>query len=332
MAKKNQLLDLRTYKQSNRVAYASYDFTGMQSKVFAYIIYQLQEIINQQLKNNISVSQLSLFKEDKNVEIKIALKEFAGANNYKSVIESIRSMSNCWIKFPETRGADGMVYEREKVLISGLSFTNDKNTKIVVIEVDKVVAERIVDVKTGYTKLSCEIIMRAKNKYTPRIYQLICRWRDKSGFKIKYSELRDMLLLPEDKYKEWKDFKKRIIKDVQAELNPVDGILKSDVWFEVEMEKQENAQYLNFKILTPEIMTNLNNKRDYILELLRIHFGYTENDYKPISKLLITPDLYQDVLTKLIQLKEDMAGHKDISNAPAYVNTSLLNEFKGHLK
>lgn len=75
-----------------------------------------------------------------------------------------------------------------------------------VVEIEKEVAKRLMEteknergIPINYTRLAYEIIMRSKNKYTPRIYEMISSWKKKGGFVIALDEFRSPLMLG-DKY------------------------------------------------------------------------------------------------------------------------------------
>lgn len=315
-------------KQPNKVTYASYDYSAVQQKVFAFIMLYLQDSINQLFVNkSLQVNQLSLFKDDSKVEITLVLSNFCNSANYKEFIQSVRLMASALIKFPDRKGSNGLIYGGEGHLISSIHYPKVKHKKEILICLDKAVVEDLLIIKNGYTRFSYEIILTAKNKYTGRIYQLICRWRDTGGFRLKYSDLRSMLSIDEDKYKTWKDFKKRVIVPVQAELTE-----RADVWFEVELEKGENSKYLNFKVITSEQMAVLNKKKDSIMELLKHHFGYSVEDYKDISVYLLRPHIFNDLHLKLIDLFEIIKLNNSIKHIPSYINAAIIKEFKGRLK
>lgn len=318
---------LTSMKQPNKVTYASYDYTLIQQKVLTYIIYYLQQSINEQVKNKINVSQLDLFKNTDKIQIPLILRDFATHGNYKHVIDSVKLMASTLIKFPEKRDKNGITYYNEGHLISNILTPKVSYKKEIIVLIDKDVATDILNVERGFTRFAFEISFNTKNKYTGRIYQIICRWRDTGGFRMKYSELRDTLGIDDNKYKDWSDFKKRVIKDVQLELNE-----RADVWFEVEMEKGEDGQYLNFKVITSELMSVYKKQKEQILTILKVHLGYNESDYKSISIYLLKPHLYIDLMQKLIQLAEHVKSNNEIASIPAYVNASIIKEFKHRLK
>lgn len=93
-----------------------------------------------------------------------------------------------------------------------------------VVEIEKEVAKRLMEteknergIPINYTRLAYEIIMRSKNKYTPRIYEMISSWKKKGGFVIALDEFRSRLMLG-DKYTTYKDLKARVIKPAYDEL------------------------------------------------------------------------------------------------------------------
>src|ERR1035437_4880301 len=135
----------------------------------------------------------------------------------------------------------------------------------------------------GYTNFAYEIAFNAKNKYSARIYQLISRWKDKGGFKMSIDEFRDWLVLG-DKYTNFAQLKRRIIDPAYKELYK-----KADTWFEVaKVEKEGKAvKYLHFKIITVEELGTFNKKKDQILNMLKMHFGFTADHITKVMPVLM---------------------------------------------
>ncbi len=332
MAKKNypMLPQISTIiRQPNRVTNAKYDYTLLQQKVLSYIMKELQGHIQFQLANKVSYQQLALFSEDNKVEIKIVLKDIAKHHqDYDTIIDSIRDIRTVEINFP-VKDQAGKRFIKYTSLLSDVIVPEDrKHVKEVFVTLEKSVAKELLNIQEGHTKYVYEIISKSTCKYTPKVYTYICRWRDKGGVKILYSEFREMLGIAPDKYKEWKDFKKRVINEVQAELTE-----KADVWFEVELEKTNQERYLAFKIITSEDLQMLNTKRDAVMELLRHHFYFKENHFKAVAIYLIRPNVYQDLFEKLISLRDYMSQNgANIKDVPAYVIKSIQKDFKHRVK
>jgi len=82
----------------------------------------------------------------------------------------------------------------------------------VTLLIDKKIAASLVDVQNqGFTKYLKEVVMKAQNKYTIKIYLLISSWKSKGGFFMSMEEFREYLMI-KNKYKYFKDLLKRVIR------------------------------------------------------------------------------------------------------------------------
>jgi plasmid replication initiation protein len=104
---------------------------------------------------------------------------------------------------------------------------------------------------------------------------LISSWKSKGGFTISIADFREMLMLG-DKYPTYKDLKARVIKPAQDEL-----FEKADCWFncntrDFEIRKGRTVTQLHFKVIVPDLKQLKEVKKQKIIEMLRIHFGFKE--------------------------------------------------------
>jgi len=226
---------------------------------------------------------------------------------------------------------DRIVY---KGLLSADIPADSKGSGIIEIEIDKRVAKLLIDIEqnkvgqpVNYTRYVYEIAQNATNKYTSRIYKLICSWRKKGGFTISLDEFRKWIGI-EDKYKYYTDIKKNILIPVQEEL-----FEKADCWFNCNSEEFVTKQghsitHLNFKIITPELIEEEEKRRDYIFHLLRTHFKFEDRHIDQIRPLFQKAKTV-DILMKITALREYYLDNiTKIADVTGYVIKSLQNEFE----
>jgi plasmid replication initiation protein len=206
------------------------------------------------------------------------------------------------------------------------------------VEIDKRIAKLLIDIEQNqfgqpinYTRFLYSIAQSAKNKYTSRIYKLICSWRKKGGFVISLDNFREQLGI-DSKYKYYNDIRKHILVPVQEEL-----FEKADCWFNCNSEdfitKQGNTvTHLNFKVITPELIKEDSEKKEYVYYLLRTHFKFEDKHIEQITHIFNQASI-NDILLKIMQLNDLYSKDTSkITDITGYVLKSLLNEFENPLK
>lgn len=320
-------------KQPNRVTNARYDYTLQQQKAFFIILREMQDYMDAQLKNPKGSLQLALFNPgDKSIEIRLPLKSITKKPyEYKELIKTFDELRKVSIQFPY-KDEKGISYVLHTGLIERFALPDavNQNTsgkkkyrKDIIIWINKGMAEQLVKLDAGYTRFQLEVAMSAKCKYTPRIYQLISKWKDKGVYIMKIEEFREWLVL-EDKYQEYKDLKKWILNPVYNEL-----FQKADVWFDFErIMEGKTVSALKFTILSNETLKAADAQRDNVVNMLKLHFFFTSADVDKIRYIIDKPQLVPHLYTKLIDLHEYLSTNKGIVDRPAYTLTTLKNAFK----
>lgn len=330
------LPSLRNYMfQPNRVTNAVYDYSLIQEKIFNAVMFRLQDAIKLSLKGN-DYKQLTLFKEfenDNQIKLSIPLKEISIPQHYKYVKDSIKQLASIVVEIPYT---DKKTNEK-RLKISGLLEADipveSNRSSSVDIFINKDIAHLLIEIEQNqfgqpvqYTRFIYEIAQNATNKYTSRIYKLICSWRKKGGFTISLEEFKEQLGI-ESKYKYFNDIKKRILLPVQEEL-----FEKADCWFNCNsndfITKQGNTvTHLNFKVITPELIEEDSRRKDYALNLLRTHFKFGDRHIEQVKPIFDNASMPK-ILEKIIQLRTYYSENvTKIGDITSYVITALLNEF-----
>ena len=339
--------------QPNRVTYSQGKlrnrdggFSLMQSRILITLIKELQEAVLASM-NGKDWQQLNLFfsKDCNLIRVPIRLKDIAHPRQYKEVYEAALDLATASIRLPSSINKKyyciATLFPRVELpqIIEGNS--------IMYVEIFKDAARKLIEIdrtsndRPGYfTRYLYEVAMSAKNKYTYKIYMIISSWKQKGGFKISFEELKLQLGIPPHDYKEYKEFKRRVLIPVQKDLEK-----KSDCWFNCaapnfEQRKFKAVKYLNFKIIVPTPESVINNRLNHLLHLLKTHFYFDENETKTISVILSEPigceATYQQLLQKLLALNEYIqkaarTAHP-VNNMARYVLKSItqwLTEMNG---
>ena len=326
--------------QPNRVTNAIYEYSLTQEKVFNAVMYYLQDAIKIS-RNGADYTQLALFKEFNDsqfIKFDIPLKELSIPQNYEHVKKAIKQLASIVIEFPYKDKVTKENYMRYTGLLSANVPVENNRSSHIEVEIDKRIAKLLIDIEQNqfgqpinYTRFLYSIAQRAKNKYTSRVYKLLCSWRKKGGFVISLDNFRLQMGI-DSKYKYYNDIKKHILVPVQEEL-----FEKADCWFNCNSEdfitKQGNSvTHLNFKVITPELIKEDSEKKDYVYHLLRTHFKFEDKQIAQIEPIFSSATT-SEILLKIMQLSEFVS--KDtakITDITGYILKSLLNEFENPLK
>lgn len=331
--------------QSNRITNGRFaGFTLIQSKILISMIKQLQDAVKKNM-NGEDYKQLALFQEDNSsIMIGIVLSEIASPKQYKEVAEAAEGLMNLKIKLKSPIGKDYVSIVSLVNRIEKPKLTNGKS--ILYLRMDKDTASKLIEIDKNnrgvpihYTKYLYEVALKAKSKYTYKLYWLISSWKAKGGFYITLDELRASLGIKPDEYPVFSQFKRRVLQPAQEELQPKDGVQKADCWFNCnapDFEKRDGKKVTGvyFKIITPVLQEHIVAKTQHLQGLLRLHFKFTDSHMKQIDPVFTDGftlerfDLFQKKLQDLnIYINDVRNTDKRVNDIASYTLSSLLKAF-----
>ena len=175
-------------------------------------------------------------------------------NQYKILKETIKSLSDksMWLPISDENG-------NGEVLVRWLSNVTiySKSGKIK-IKLDEYLVPYLFELKEKYLSYGLKNILNFKSKYSIRFYEILKAQHDlkythykntiysKNGIEwlIDIEELKHILMIDDSKYKNFKDFRKKIIEIAQREINSL-----SDIKFDFEpITKGRKTVKINFLI------------------------------------------------------------------------------------
>ena len=101
---------------------------------------------------------------------------------------------------------------------------------------------RLLLTEDGYSTFSQKEVITLTNKYTVRLYWLICAWRGRGGFVMRLSELRRILCLSRA-YSRLDNLIARVLAPAESELQS-----RFPIWFHYRFYQQEDNRLIVFKI------------------------------------------------------------------------------------
>ncbi|MGL5438948.1 MAG: replication initiation protein [Paraclostridium sp.] len=196
-------MDNKMLVKNNAFITAKYNLTLDENRLFVYILYNIQKNKNG-LACTIKRDDFSkIFKNRTNSSVKGVTK----------VLDAIKKKS---IYFKENL-EDGSTNWGSYVFLMGYVYNNKSDS--FKIEVPDKVYNLLMQYIDGYTPITLQTWLGLKNTYAQRFYDLLRMWSGtKNIINYKVEDLK-MYFQIEDKYPNFKDFKRRVILPAIKELN-----------------------------------------------------------------------------------------------------------------
>lgn len=277
----------RILMKNNMLVKARYSLSLIENRVFLSMLYKLQKKSDGVLTCSISHSE---FKD---------IIKFKQKNTVKGVLEVLEDLRKKPIYFKEEKknkkgnlwGAYGF--------INGYEY--DDELGIFNIEASEKIHNLLKEyLKMGYTPVNVQIWLSLNNSYAQRFYDLLRLWSGtKDTINYKLDEIKELLML-EDKYSKYNDFKRRVILPAIKELNETG-------YFEIEIKENKVGR----KVDSIDFYIKDLDKRKYFtkdeiikeipgIELEEVAITYHENDCENKEeiiindKVIIEPEIISD--------------------------------------
>jgi plasmid replication initiation protein len=335
------LISIENYsliRQPYRITMSMWNYSVWQKRILTKIISRLQRDITL-LEHGAEFSQLELFKTSDNdtVRLKFLLTDFIkDSNNYaqfKKALNQLRSVNVeiARIVLPAVKSKKAKKPE-EELILTGLieRAVIKKYARDLTITMHKVTAMELMKVANGLTVFAEDVMYKTNNKYTQKIYEMICQWKDIGVYVLTISKFKELLVLG-NSYPEPKELIRRIIRPAEKELK-----LIGDIFFDLSVTKNGRViTHLNFIIKTK---SSLRNENDYhirvkedTIHLLRHHFAFKESHIAQIEVILDDFNNLRSFRAKItdlsLKLSERKRNGSPVQNIPSWVIACIKNEF-----
>lgn len=215
------------------------------------------------------------------------------------------------------------------------SITYLKNGKGILLRFDPSLKPFLLELKSHFTKYQLKNILKLNSAYSIRIFELLKQY-EKIGIRtFDLNEIKETLGI-EDKYKAYKDFKRRVILQSQVEINN-----KTDINFEFEEIKNgKKVEKIKFIIKSKKVCpiecedTTKKESKGNELELdLQVKFkidtlkSIIEHEISEKEILSILNSANGDI-GKIIEKYYIVKNKKDITNFVGLMIDSIKNDYK----
>lgn len=329
--KKNQIKTRRSEShpkdeiyQVNGIAYLESDLKLAHLRILMAIISHLQNAIHYKIsrgKRNIPIpsaylppkGEIGQYGPTRTIEIPV--RDFhMGRNNGARLRLHLSELQTTHCIFPERCRYPG--------LIAGFTFPAYSTTVEIHI-LDKMI-HRLLLTEEGYSYYSHSSALSLTNKYTVRLYWMICSWRGKGGFVITLENFKRILSLTEG-YDRYDNIVNRVIRPAQQELQE-----RFPIWFQFRSYDTSGNKRLVFKVKInlseEERALKTNEARDICFGLLS-ELGAKADTISGIFLQLEFEDL-KPFMNKLVGLSAYMKGNNTIKDRDSYIKTSINQWFE----
>ena len=214
----------------NGVTYIEGDLKLMHLRILLAIMAHLQRAIQYKISHRRRPPD-QLLPPDRVISIPVS-SIVIGKKKTSRLRSYLQELCTCPVIFPEQHAFSG--------LIAGFDFP--MYAKTISISLPKELMGRLLLTKEGYTCVSYSGSTMLTNKYTVRLYWLICAWRNRGGFVISVSEFRRILCLSSS-YSRFDNIVSRILAPSEKELES-----RFPIWFRYRLYDTDDARKLVFKI------------------------------------------------------------------------------------
>lgn len=241
-----------TLYQVNGIAYMEASLKLIHLRILIVIIGHLQHAIRHKIsrKKPGSVIPKVLLPEDGPLTLSgpsrklvIHISEFRlRPRNGGRLRDYLQELQHTVIIFPATQNVSPSTTNVFQGLIAGFSFP--AYSQRVEIYLEERMLGRLLLTEEGYTSYSKNAALTCTNKYTVRLYWLVCSWRNRGGFAMKLGTFRRIMAL-EKSYTRFDNIVTRILAPSAKELKE-----RFPIWFLYRVYGQDNNRLLVFKVQT----------------------------------------------------------------------------------
>lgn len=270
---KNNIDDKKILMKNNElISKTRYNITTIENRIFQTVLYKLQRSSEDTYSCTISHDEFKSFIKNNNQSTIKAI---------TTILTNLRKQSIYIKKYKK----NGEIIWGQFGFING--FLYDEELNLFTIKASDEVYAMLKDyLGSGYTPVNLLLYLKLNNSYAQRLYELLRLWTN-SKYVINYSvkELKELMMI-EDKYEKYADFKRRVLLSSVKELNSM-GI------FNVQIKENKIGR----KVDSIDFIVQDLDKRKYfykdILELDNKDFNVLNNEKEEFESISIEVGKYK---------------------------------------
>lgn len=286
-----ELENNRVLMKNNMLVKARYSLSLVENRIFLSMLYKLQKKSDGVLTCSIS-----------HLEFKDIVK-FKQKNTIKGILDVLEDLRKKPIYFrEEKKNKKGSVWGAYG-FINGYEY--DDELGIFNIEASEKIHNLLKEyLKMGYTPVNVQIWLSLNNSYAQRFYDLLRLWSGtKDTVSYKVEEIKELLML-DDKYGKYNDFKRRVILPAIKELNETG-------YFEIDIKENKVGR----KVDSIDFLVKDLDKRKY----------FTKDDIVAQIPLSIVEEVAATTDNDVISDKEDLVFKPEFTTLDKVEETKECN-------
>ena len=295
--KKNVIL-----RQANAITESRYDFNPIEKRVLYKII---EKVRNDYVEGSV---QNNLFHD---IEVKMNISQLSEVDekNPKRVREALISLRKRDIEIVNEAG--------DWINTGFILLSKIKKDGTVSVQVSGEILPYLVELAKNFTAYSLTVAISLKSKYSQRMYELCCQYKNVGFFTKTIEQLRKMFRL-EDSYPLLSGFKAKVLDGAMEELKKgyEQEPRQCDLWFEYSQKGRGSKASFTFRIHTPEgdrkreeIYEDLSQQAAYIFSIIcRTMKTDTKYAMRVKEALQADPNIIRPIFDKITKLQKDFTG------------------------
>lgn len=285
-----------TLSQSNALTQSRYDFSRIEKNVVYHIIQKVrQDYVEGTMQRDLWQNMYVYIKNADLVKI-------TNEKHTKEAKAALKSLRHRDIEIEDEHG--------NWLDVGFINYAKyNAKSKTYEVEVSKEIMPHLVELAQCFTSYSLTVVVSLKSKYSQRIYELCCQYRERGVFFLDQERLRKVMKL-EDKYPQNQDFKRFVLDVAYNELKEAYDAEQSDLWFEVMSKgRGKNVRYY-FKIHTRDEGQNSVNidERKKALYIFQRCKEIYKRDPKFSDRILKALDFSPDKISPVYEKLERLEG------------------------
>ena len=302
----------------NGVTYIEADLKLNHLRILMAVISRLQRAIRLRLTRGAERKGVpEVFLPPKNEQgyrvLSIPIQDFhMGKKNTARIRSCLQELEHTAIHFPDSEQKNSF-----QGFIEGFSFPLYGHQ--VDIFLKDAMITRLLLVEEGYTSYSSQVALSMANKYTVRLYWIVCSWRNRGGFYLSVDQFRRMLCLGPS-YDRADNIVTHILRPSATELRE-----QFPIWFDFRLMLRSDRQYICFKIgYQADEATRLEMFRKS-WETCRMLMNAAGGNVQVLEDIWRQVD-YEDLrsfVDKLAELTADIRIRRNIDSVDAYVRAAM---------
>jgi len=254
--------------RSNKLIEARYETTLHQQRIMLWLISEIRPEDRDFQKYRVTIKELA---------------KFVGLENNKNVYQQIAAATAGMVgRLVEI----GSLEDDEYLQVSLVSSARYRvGQGFIDLSIDPTLTPYLLDLKANFTTAYLRDLMAMKSAYSIRLYDLLNQYRKIRKRSLSVAEIKTMLRI-EKKYKEYKNFKARVIAPAVAEIND-----RTDLYISYRERKSgRSVETLDFTIQVKEVFketadAGAGEYTDHALTARMLSHGIKENEARKYINL-----------------------------------------------